>query len=116
MGYLPHAVATTAEALMQTVPLSGVPSQTLQIVLAQQNCQIAVYQKGAHIYLDLSVDGTPILNCRQCVDQGRLLLGRQYLGFVGDLMFDDTQGSDDPEYTGLGSRWILVYLEATDLP
>lgn len=101
---------------MKTVPLSPVPSQTLQIVLAQQNCQMAVYQKGTHIYLDLALNGSPVLNCRQCVDQGRLLLGRQYYGFVGDLMFIDTQGSDDPLYTGLGSRWILVYLEAADLP
>ena len=39
-----------------------------------------------------------------------------YLGFVGDLAFIDTQGSDDPVYTGLGARWILTYFAPSELP
>ncbi|WP_321900039.1 hypothetical protein [Paraburkholderia heleia] len=31
----------------------------------------------------------------------------------GDLAFMDMQGADDPQYTGLGSRWLLVWLETT---
>jgi hypothetical protein len=38
-----------------------------------------------------------------------------YLGFIGDLSFTDTQGTSDPVYTGLGSRFVLLYLEASDL-
>ncbi|MCP1257899.1 phage baseplate plug family protein [Acetobacter lambici] len=29
----------------------------------------------------------------------------------GDLAFADTQGTQDPDYTGLGSRFVLVYAE-----
>ena len=38
-----------------------------------------------------------------------------YLGFVGDLMFADTQGASDSSYDGLGTRYLLVYLEVSDL-
>ena len=41
-----------------------------------------------------------------------------YLGFSGDFVFFDTQGGNDPQdpiYTGLGSRFVLVYLTPSDL-
>jgi hypothetical protein len=37
------------------------------------------------------------------------------VGFIGDLIFIDTQGTSDPNYTGLGSRFLLAYLSPTDL-
>jgi hypothetical protein len=39
-----------------------------------------------------------------------------YLGFVGDFAFWDTQGSNDPTFGGFGSRFLLFYLEKSDLP
>jgi hypothetical protein len=45
--------------------------------------------------------------CRNLV----YLVREAYLGFAGDLAFVDTAGSDDPQYTGLGSRWQLLYVE-----
>jgi hypothetical protein len=113
---------------MMNVPLSGVPSQTLQIVLDGQNCQISVYTKNGYDYsdptfqttasyicFDLTVNGVVITTTQNCLDGARLLLNRQYFGFVGDFMFIDTQGDEDPQYVGLGSRWLLLYLEADDL-
>lgn len=116
---------------MQQIQLSAVPSQTLSVVLAGQNCQINVYQKqpivdeygvAAGLFLDLTVNGTPILNTVRCLDRTRLLLDRTYLGVVGDFMFLDTQGlgpptftGSPPYYTGLGSQFLLLYLEASDL-
>ena len=38
-----------------------------------------------------------------------------YLGFAGDLAFIDNQGSTDPVYTGLGTRYSLAYIEADEL-
>jgi hypothetical protein len=37
----------------------------------------------------------------------------EYLGFIGDLAFFDTQGMTDPDWTGLGSRYILGYFFPT---
>jgi hypothetical protein len=114
--------------MMLTVPLSPVPSQTVNIILGGQQCQLSVYTRTGYdltdqtlqtliqiIYVGLTVNGTPILKTMIARDQTRLLLDRQYLGVVGDFMFTDTQGDDDPQYTGLGTRWLLIYLEAADL-
>lgn len=106
---------------MKRVPLAAVPSQTLTIVLAQQACQIAVYTRGALMYLDLTVGGVAIVTGRICRNLARLLRDAGYRGFVGDFVFVDTQTAmvldgDDPNYLGLEDRFQLVYLEAADLP
>lgn len=114
---------------MQIVPLSPVPDQTLQIVLGGQNCVISIYTLNGYsmvadnnldvpqsfLYFDLAVNGAQITNTVICLDRDRLLLSRAYLGVVGDFMFVDTQGSSDPQASGLGSRYQLLYLEASDL-
>lgn len=118
---------------MLQIPLSAVASQTLSIVLDGQSCQIAVYQKqpivdeygvAAGLFFDLAIGGVPIINTARCLDRTRLLLDRQYLGVVGDFMFLDTTATEggpptfngaSPYYTGLGSQFVLLYLEASDL-
>jgi hypothetical protein len=113
---------------LKTVPLNPLPSQTLQAILGGQNCAISVYTKNGYdfsdatlqttadfICFDLTVNGVDITSTQNCLNKTRLLLNRQYLGVVGDFMFVDTQGNDDPQFAGLGSRWLLLYLEASDL-
>jgi len=97
---------------MKIIPLSAVPSQNLNVILSGQNCNISVYTLGPDnlIYLDLSVQGRAIITCVLCHDRVRLVQ-LEYLGFIGDLAFFDTQGVSDPVYTGLGSRFLLGYLE-----
>jgi hypothetical protein len=96
------------------IPLQAVPNQTLTTLIGNQNCRINVYQKFFGLYLDLAIGAVPIVLGVICEDANRLVR-YNYLGFVGDLAFIDTQGADDPVYTGLGSRFQLVYLEAADL-
>lgn len=99
---------------MQIVATASVPSQSFKAVLAGQNCLIALYQKSTGMYFDLSLEGVPKLQGVLCHD--RVQLVRQtYLGFIGDLCFLDTQGLDDPQYTGLGTRWLLAYLTPDDV-
>jgi hypothetical protein len=99
---------------MLTIPLQATPAQSLSAVLGGQNCQINVYQKSTGLFLDLSVSNSPIIAATICLDRVRLVR-EPYLGFIGDLVFADTQGTADPVYTDLGSRFILLYLEASDL-
>lgn len=100
---------------MLLVPLVPVPNQTMTIFLGSQPCRINAYQKTTGLYLDLFVGSTTIVTGVLCLNTVRIVR-RLYLGFVGDLAFFDTQGSSDPSYTGLGSRFVLAYLEAADLP
>lgn len=95
---------------MMQVPLQPVPNQTLAVTLARQSTQIAVRQNGGSIYFDLSLNGQYIVRTRICRDRQRLLLDAQYRGFKGDFIFADTQGTSDPQFSGLGSRYQLVYL------
>lgn len=95
---------------MKWIPLQPVPSQTLSVVLSGQNCQISVYQKSTGLYLDLKVDDAPIVTTVLCHDRVRLVRSA-YLGFAGDLAFEDTLGQADPQYDSLGSRFVLSYLE-----
>lgn len=113
---------------MQAVPLSPVSSQTVQFVAGGQNCQLSVYTNDGYDYsdptlntekdyiaIDFAYNGIQMTNTQNCLNLKRLLVNRQYLGFVGDFMFVDTQGTSDPEFDGLGSRYVLLYLEAADL-
>lgn len=66
------------------------------------------------MFADLAVSGSPIVYAVQCKNLVNLV-PTAYLGFSGFLLFVDTQGSDDPQYSGLGQRWVLLYLDAQDI-
>lgn len=98
------------------IPLAAVPSQTLGIVLGGQNCALAVFQRNDTIFLSLVSGGTTVLTTKACRTDVRLLLSTPYLGFVGDLVFVDTQNrGEQPTFEGLGTRWVLLYLSPTDV-
>lgn len=98
---------------MQIIPTSPVPSQMLTTSLAGQSCQIKVYQKTTGLYIDLSVNDVLIIGGVIALN-ANLIVRDSYLGFIGDLAFFDTQDSEDPDYTGLGSRFILAYIEKSE--
>jgi hypothetical protein len=93
---------------MLGIPLSPLPSQTLSVMLNGQQCQINVYQKSTGLYFDLSIVNLPIVTGMLCRDRVSLIR-HEYLGFIGVIFFCDLQGTNDPEYSGLGSRYVLVY-------
>lgn len=99
---------------MRQIPLRPVPSQTCNVVLAGQNCQINVYQKEQGLFLDLLMNHTPIALAVICRDRVRLVR-EDYSDFAGDLTFIDAYGLSDPSSEGLGTRFMLTYLEASEL-
>jgi len=98
---------------MQTIPLQAVPAQQLQAVLGGQNVQISVYLKGSNIYVDTSSNGLDISTAVIALDAVPLV-PISYTGFIGNLLFTDTQGTSNPTYDGLGSRYQLLYLTAAE--
>lgn len=99
---------------MQTIPIQAVPNQQLQVVLAGQNVQIAIYQKQDQgIFVDINVNGIDVI-VAMIAEDANPLNPRRYEPFAGNLVFFDMQGNDDPYYTGLGSRFQLVYLTAAE--
>ena len=126
---------------MQSIPLQSVPNQSLTVNLNGQLCVIqlqslefqnapdfllnysilgeatlgSLYPKPpSKLFCTMSIAGNIILQTRICLDR-RMLVRAPYLGFLGDIGFMDTQGTDDPIYTGLGSRFQLIYFLPDEL-
>lgn len=89
-------------------------AQSLRVSLAGQDCRIELRQTtSAGLFCSLYVNEDLVIGGVQCRDRTRIVR-QAYLGFVGDLVFLDTRGQDDPSSPGLGSRFVLYYLEAGD--
>lgn len=98
---------------MLTVPLQPIPAQVTKVILGGQNCQINIYQKPQGVFVDITADDVDIIVGTIARDIAPLV-SREYTGFIGNLFFIDTQGNSDPEYSGLGSRFSLVYVTAEE--
>ncbi len=102
----------TAYTTLQTLTLAAVPSQQLSATLSGQAVTLNVYARGAqgyeNVYMDVYSNGALVLAGVIC-QNGNTIIRNAYFGFIGDFVIWDTEGSDDPQYTGLGTRWILVY-------
>lgn len=99
---------------MITVPLKATPSQVVNANLGGQDVTIRVYQKMFGVYADVLLSGALVIGGILCQNLKPLVVNT-YFGFIGDLVFYDNQGTTDPFYSGLGSRFILVYVVPSDL-
>jgi hypothetical protein len=102
---------------MQLVPTQPIPNQTFNVQLGGQACVINCYQLAYGLFVDLYVGNSLIVAGVIALNLNRIVRSL-YLGFVGDLVFYDTQGAQnpsDPIFTGLGSRFQLIYLTPSDL-
>lgn len=99
---------------MITIPLADVPTQALDITIGGQSCHLVLSTRTTGLYLDLYKSDVLVVGGSLCANGVRLLRAA-YLPFLGDLMFIDGQGADAPSSPGLGSRFLLQYLEAADL-
>ena len=103
---------------MLIVPLQALPNQTVLAQLSNQSCTINVQQMAYGLFMALYVGPTVIVAGAPCQNLRRVVHDA-YLGFLGDLLFNDTQGSSDPVYTGLGgiagARFQLCYVTPADL-
>ena len=93
---------------MKIIPLSAIPSQTLKVVLDDQDCEISVLTRGSRMYLDLVADGVTVQRGALLLDcVSAIQMPTRY--FSGTLAMVDTQGNEAPQYAGLGERWQLCY-------
>lgn len=100
--------------MTEIVPLQAFASQQVQVQLNGQAVTLNIFQQAYGLYVDVFVGATAIIQGVIAENLNRIVRST-YLGFQGDLAFWDTQGTEDPIYTGLGTRWQLVYIDPTDL-
>lgn len=99
---------------MQIIPVQAIENQAITVTLAEQACQINLYAKLYGMFADLYVSNALVVGGALVLDRNRLVRSA-YLGFIGDIIVYDTQGTSDPTFDGLGSRYLLAYLEAGEL-
>lgn len=99
---------------MQLISLQPSKSQKVTVTLNGQSCQLKLHQRSDGFYIDLYINGEAKMQgvlCENC----NFLVRYSYLGFSGDLVFVDTQGTSDPEWNGIGTRYRLYYLTADEI-
>jgi hypothetical protein len=100
---------------MLIVPAQANPNQAFNITLGGQQLQLAIYQTDYGLFMDVSSAGSPVVNGVICENLNPIVR-EAYSGFVGDFVWFDTSGAGvDPIYSGIGSQFQLIYLEAADL-
>lgn len=99
---------------MQQITLQSSKSQKVTVTLNGQSCQLKIYQRGTGLYMDLYINGDARMQGVLCLNCN-FIVRYSYLGFSGDLVFVDTQGISDPEWSGVGSRYRLYYLTAEEI-
>jgi hypothetical protein len=99
---------------MQVIPMQPIPNQTLQVQLDGQPCTIDIVQYSFGLFVTLYVGSSLVIAGVLAQNFNRIVRSR-YLGFSGDFVFQDMQGRADPIYTGLGSRFVLLYLTPEDV-
>ncbi len=100
---------------MQTIPVQPVPNQGFQCTLAGQQVALDIFQTDYGLFMNVFSNAFPVVEGVLCQNVNEIVR-EAYSGFVGDFAFFDMTGTgDDPIYTGLGTRFVLIYLEASDL-
>ena len=99
---------------MITVSVLPSKSQSISVSLSGQQCNIKLVQRQSFMYMDLTVNEVPIMQGVPCL-HGNKMVRYPYLGFKGDLIFIDNDGESDPQWEGLGSRYLLYYIEENEL-
>lgn len=103
---------------MQTVPLQAVPSQKIKTVLDSQIVELDIYQLRYGMFINVYVNSVLEIGAVICQNLNRIIRNaylNDRVGFAGDFVFNDTQGLTNPYYTGLGSRYELLYLTQAEI-
>ncbi|MFT8933306.1 MAG: hypothetical protein ABF976_14520 [Acetobacter syzygii] len=94
------------------IPLSAVAYQSLRVPLSGYAVRLDLQQRATGLYASLWLDDQPVLAGVLCQDR-TWLVRKTPSALPGDLAFADTQGTQNPDYSGLGSRFVLVYAEGS---
>lgn len=93
---------------MATIALNATPSQEITCTLSGKSCRIWIRQLSTGLYMDLWLNEQPLIMGAICLTEVDIIRNPAS-PLPGKLYFIDTNGSADPVYTDLGSRFLLQY-------
>ncbi len=99
---------------MQIIPILATPNQEFQVVLDNQNCTINLRWQQRRLYLSLFIAQQPVITGAICQSWSTIVQIPDF-AFRGALSFIDTDGDSSPHWSGLGTRWLLVYRPESEL-
>ena len=89
-------------------PLTPIPHQLVASVVGSQSYEITIRQMGSSLFTSVVIDGEQITRNVRATSGGSITpWGDARVGT--QIYWQDTQGDDDPQFDGLGSRWLLCY-------
>jgi len=101
------------------IPLQAIPSQNVLTTLNNgQLVELKLYTRRYGMFLDVYVNAKLEIGAVICQNLNRIIRSaylNRAVDFAGDFIFKDTQGVSDPVYTGLGTRYLLLYLTEEEL-
>jgi restriction endonuclease S subunit len=97
---------------MLIIPIQPIPNQNIRLTVNGQACEINLRQQNTGIYFSLVSDGTSICNSVLC--QNAAPLNSQF-SFNGVFVLFDVESNEKPDYSRLGTKWVLYYLEAGEI-
>lgn len=84
---------------MKVIPIKPDPNQSLFVRLGDYNYSLEIITRRGCQYITVAVNSATLVRNRAL---------RSFAPIEGDLVLVDTQGSDDPTWEHLGSRFKLV--------
>ncbi|MEY0595425.1 hypothetical protein AB7309_19125 [Providencia manganoxydans] len=87
--------------MITEIPLSAVPNQVLTVTLEQNTYEITLETRLDNLFATVKQNGEYLVCNRIC---------RNLTYICRWLLFMDVTGNTDPVYTGLNSRYKLVWL------
>lgn len=90
------------------IPLRPLPGQKLFVVLNGQNCYFKVLSRRGHLFCGLTIDEAPVFDGMLCRDRLPLKQSR-IQPLIGNLVFVDMDGEENPAWEGLGTRFRFIY-------
>lgn len=92
----------------QVIPIQPLAVQSFACTLDGQQAQFTITSTARGVFADVVYNGVSVIAGRQCLDRTDFNPAK-YNGLPQGLFFVDQQGTSDPDYTGFGSRYLLLY-------
>lgn len=104
---------------MNNIPLQAIPAQNILTTLnSGQLVELKLYTRRYGMFIDVYVNAELEIGAVVCQNLNRIIRSdylNKAVNFAGDFIFKDTQGSSDPVYQGLGTRFVLLYFTEDEL-
>lgn len=84
---------------LMEIPLEPIPNQEVEFRVGDDNYTVNVITRSGSLYITVWREGEYIVNNRALMS---------FAPVTNNIQLIDTEGTEDPNYEGLGTRWLLV--------